>query len=164
MKKLGIILTLLLLAIMPSMGQITNPYELTISHVRPCPDMTKKQAESKIWNWYMAQESAGYAVYLSDGVFYTVNIDKKGAPCAPGTGTLISFSLAISPVGKYYTMTVHGISIDSNPSIGRLYGHAGKLYEDCYTKRQLKLAKPILEIVVNMANELFKDFDNFINS
>lgn len=164
MKKLGIILTLLLLAIMPSMGQITNPYELTISHVRPCPDMTEKQIKSKILLWYIAQGRNECASFLGDEVHYVLHLDKNGLPCPPENGTQVSFSLVVSPVGKYYTITIYCIAIQSNPSIGILYGHGGSLFEECYTKRQLKLAKPILSHVIDISDELFDSFDKYINS
>ena len=52
--------------------------------------------------------------------------------------------------------------ISANFSWGRRYGENVQLYPELYTKKQLKLSVPIIEYVSDIADGIFREFDEYM--
>lgn len=174
MKRLIYILALLVLA-MPAKAQ-EEPKMLTFSHTVYYPGMSEKDIAKKANAWLKScgdLRSCFYHFYSNDshrGLYNWGYITYQLKDCPNfgvseflGGGSSRT-SIEIEVIAKDNAYTIYVTRIDSwyNPSLGILYGENGQLYPELYTKKQLKLSVPIIEYVSDIADGIFREFDEYM--
>ena len=167
MKRLIFILALLMLA-MPAKAQ-EEPKMLTFSHTVYYPGMDGVDIAWKAHDWLKSRfglvnytnkssmYNKGYAMLILE------NCPNFGISEFLGGGNS-SISMEIEVIAKDNAYTIYAKRIHSfdNPSLGILYGENGQLYPELYTKKQLKLSVPLIEYVSDIADGIFREFDEYM--
>lgn len=82
----------------------------------------------------------------------------------PGGGgdTFLDFMVDIYCKDGLYIVTVYNIASNGTPNLYKYYGENGALYPEMYTKRQLKHSVPVIEFIMDRADEIFKEIDDYM--
>ena len=168
MKRLIYILTLILLATSVAMAQ-EKPKMLTFSHTVYYPGMNGMDIAWKAHDWLTSRFELRY--YTNNNSVYDMGFTTLYLEDCPnfgiseflgGSNSEISIDIKVIAKDNAYTIYATHIYSWNNPSLGVLYGENGQLYPDMYTKKQLKLSVPIIEYVSDIADGIFREFDEYM--
>ena len=170
MRRFAILFALALATAMPALGW-TEPPMLTYKNTV----LMEGKSEDAIWNiawtWMDNQvKSHDYYFYSADYLnrnLHVTLIDCPNfgvSPLLGGTNTNISFDFRIVARNGSYTAVVTNIDVYWNPHLGVLYGENGQLFPECYTKKMMKMAPPILDYISEYADNLFKEFEAYMKA
>ena len=168
MKRLVYILTLILLATSVAMAQ-EKPKMLTFSHTVYYPGMNGMDIAWKAKEWLISR--FGLLHYFNNDSVYNRGYIYKNLENCPNFGiseflgggsSRISIEIEVIAKDNAYTIYVTRIDSWDNPSLGILYGENGQLYPELYTKKQLKLSVPLIEYVSDIADGIFREFDEYM--
>lgn len=167
MRRFAILFALVLATAMPALGW-TEPPMLTYKNTVLMEGKNKKEIDSKVFDWMMHQrELHNYYGRAYDGILY-INISPCPnfglSPLLGGTNTEIRLKFAVICRNGSYTATVDEIDVHWNPNLGILYGENGQLFPECYTKKMMKMAPPILDYISEYADNLFKEFEAYMKA
>lgn len=167
MKRLIYILALLMLA-MPAKAQ-EEPKMLTFSHTMYYPGMKGMDIAWKAREWLISRFGLtsfthNDSIYNWGAAFVILeNCPNFGVSEFLGGGSSgISIEIEVIAKDNAYTIYAKRIHSFDNPSLGVLYGENGQLYPELYTKKQLKLSVPIIEYVSDIADGIFREFDEYM--
>lgn len=179
MKRIAIILALSIisLSLFAQFGPGAEPGLMEFKHTTFVEGMSKQELEKKATDW---MKSVGHLVEppyitLEDGrekyhsVYrlmyafenkFRLGLDKF----VPGGGdeTNVFFDVDIYCKDGAYIVTVYDIDTAGAPYIDKYYGEAGALTPKMYTKRQLKHSVPVLEYIMDRADEIFSQIDEYM--
>lgn len=179
MKRIAIILALSIisLTISAQRGPGSEPGLLEFKHTTFVEGVSKQDLEKKATEW---MESVGHLekspflsyewgrekfqfvnrlMYAFENKF-RLGLDKF----VPGGGdeTNVFFDVDIYCKDGVYIVTVYDIDTAGAPYIDKYYGEAGTLNPEFYTKRQLKHSVPVLEYIMDRADEIFSQIDEYM--
>ena len=169
MKRLIFILALLMLA-MPAKAQ-EEPKMLTFSHTVYYPGMSKREIKWKAYEWYREKEGKGEGIHFHEStennygnltIFMTDCPNFGVSEFLGGGNSRIAISFEVIARDGAYTIYATQIDTYYNPMLGILYGENGQLYPELYSKKQLKLLAPIVEYVSDIADGIFREFDEYM--
>lgn len=179
MKRIAIILALSIisLTISAQRGPGSEPGLLEFKHITFVEGMSKEDLQKKADVW---MESVGHLekspflkyergrekfqfVNRLHYVFahkFRLSLDKF----VPGGGdeTFLDFMVDIFCKDGLYIVTIYDIASNGTPTIFKYYGEAGTLNPELYTKRQLKHSVPVLEYIMDRADEIFSQIDEYM--
>ena len=149
-------------------GPGSEPGLLEFKHTTFVEGATKPELEEKATAW---MKSVGHLVEppfitLEDGREKNHSVYRLMYAFSNkfrlGEETNVFFMVDIYCKDGLYIVTVYDIDTAGFPYIYKYYGENGALYPELYTKRQLKQSVPVIEFIMDRADEIFKEIDNYI--
>lgn len=150
-----------------------KPEKLTFSHTVYYPGMGWSEILHKADMWIKKIiEYENCSLTFTDNLYSTWVADINLEDCPNfgvseflgGGPTRISIEVNVVAKDNAYTIFASNIFLFFNPMWGTLYGENGQLYPELYTKKQLKHSIPIIEYVSDRVDEIFREFDEYMQS
>lgn len=179
MKRIIFILCLSIISLttFAQRGPGSEPGRLEFKHTTFVEGMSKQDIEKKANEWmesvgnllespFLKCERGREQYQFVNRLHYVfskqfrLGLDK----IVPGGGeeTVVDFMVDVNAHDGMYIVTVYDLATNGAPYIDKYYGEGGVLYPEYYTKRQLKYSVPVLDYIMDRADEIFKAIDNYM--
>ena len=169
MKRLVCIIAILFTAGCIALAE--TPPKLTFSDTRVIPGISKKELEHNVYLWCESKnDNRQFSTEFDNDTGFFLRVLFCPAYNSPnfGTklldGTIMSVDFLFVCRDGSYTAKATNIEVCYNPGLGTLYGEYGHLFADLYTKRQIKMSRPIINYIAGVADEIFAEFAQFIKA
>lgn len=172
MKKFLVIVILAIASISLSAQNYIEPPELTFQDLRFVKGMSKDTISERVRMWYHSKDDLWnnkregiHYQYGEAYLLYVINdCPNFGvSKFLGGGGTSISFDFKVEANNGYYVAKIMKMQSIS-PSFYAFYGVNGELFPECYNKRQLKLAKQILQYIFERSQLIFDEFAAYMGA